>query len=142
MGLLAEKDAQVLKEHFEHSLTKPVRLLFFTQTIACQFCRETGQILEEVAALSDKVSLETYNFVTDKAVAEQYGVDKIPATVVMSDVDYGIRFYGLPSGYEFTSLVEDIVDVSRGETSLSAESQAILAQISEPLHLQVFVTPT
>jgi len=60
----------------------------------------------------------------------------------MSDVDYGIRFYGLPSGYEFTSLVEDIVDVSRGETSLSAESQAILAQIGEPLHLQVFVTPT
>ena len=142
MALLADRDRQFLTEHFARNLDKPVRLLFFTQTIACQFCRETGMILEEVAGLSDRITVETYNFVTDKPVAEEYGIDKIPATVVMGEKDYGIRFYGIPSGYEFTSLVEDIVDVSRGETGLSAESLEVLSRLEEPLHIQVFVTPT
>ena len=142
MALLAEQDRQFLENHFAQTLAAPVKLLFFTQTIACQFCRETGQILEEVAALSDKITLETYNFVTDKEVAERYGIDKIPATVVMSDKDYGIRFYGIPSGYEFTSLIEDIVAVSHGESGLADETIAALDAITEPIHLQVFVTPT
>lgn len=142
MALLAEQDRQFLENHFAQTLAAPVKLLFFTQTIACQFCRETGQILEEVAALSDKITLETYNFVTDKEVAERYGIDKIPATVVMSDKDYGIRFYGIPSGYEFTSLIEDIVAVSHGESGLADETIAALDTITEPIHLQVFVTPT
>jgi len=142
MALLSEKDSQFLREHFQGSLVKPVRLVFFTQTVSCQFCKETGDILNEVASLSDKISVETYNFVTDKDVASKYGIDKIPATVVMSDVDYGVRFYGIPSGYEFTTLVEDIVTVSRGEAELSPETQAVLEQIGDPVHIQVFVTPT
>ncbi|MBN1400008.1 MAG: thioredoxin family protein [Anaerolineae bacterium] len=142
MPLLSNKDATFLRDHFRETLVKPVRLINFTQTIACQFCRETGQILEEVAALSDLISVETYNFVTDREIADQFGVDKIPATVIMSDRDYGIRFYGIPSGYEFTSLVEDIVDVSRGATELSEETRQKLEQIQDPLHIQVFVTPT
>ena len=142
MALLGDRDRQFLTEHFGSHLDKPVKLLFFTQTIACQFCKETGQILEEVADLSEKISVETYNFVTDKEAAEEYGIDKIPATVVMGEKDYGIRFYGIPSGYEFTSLVEDIVDVSNGETGLSAESLEVLAKLQEPMHIQVFITPT
>ncbi|MFH1086253.1 MAG: hypothetical protein V1772_10885 [Chloroflexota bacterium] len=142
MPLLSNKDAQFLREHFAQNLVKPVKLLNFTQTIACQFCRETTQILQEVASLSPLISVTTYNFVTDKAVAEQYGVDKIPATVVMTDVDYGIRFYGIPSGYEFTSLIEDIVAVSKGESGLSSETLQAIAAIEQPIHMQVFVTPT
>jgi glutaredoxin-like protein len=142
MPLLSAEDRQFLIDHFQSTLENPVKLVFFTQTIACQFCRETGEILSEVAELSDKITLETYNFVTDKEVAEQYGVDKIPATVVMGDVDYGIRFYGIPSGYEFTSLIEDIIDVSRGKTELSEETLEVLESIEEPVHMQVFVTPT
>ncbi len=142
MALLSDKDRQFLQNHFQQTLVNPVKLVFFTQEIACQFCRETGQILEEVAELSDKITVETYNFVTDKEVAGRYGVDKIPATIVMSDVDYGIRFYGIPSGYEFTSLIEDVIDVSRGKTELLPETADALAQIEEPVHIQVFVTPT
>jgi glutaredoxin-like protein len=142
MPLLSDKDAKFLRDHFKQQLQKPVKLLFFTQSIACQFCRETEQILIEVAGLSDKVTVETYNFVTDKAVAEQYGIDKIPATIVMSDVDHGLRYYGIPSGYEFTSLIEDIVDVSRGQSGLSEEALTQIAQIKDPVHIQVFVTPT
>ncbi len=140
MPLLSDKDRQFLQNHFSQTMVNPVKLVFFTQEMACQFCRETGQILDEVADLSDKISVETYNFVTDKEVVERYGIDKIPATIVMGDTDYGIRFYGIPSGYEFTSLIEDIVDVSRGK--LSPETVEVLAQIEEPVHIQVFVTPT
>ena len=142
MALLSDKDRQFLQNHFGQTLANPVKLVFFTQAVACQFCRETGQILDEVAELSDKISVETYNFVTDKEVADRYGVDKIPATIVMGDVDYGIRFYGIPSGYEFTSLIEDIIDVSRGKTELSSETIEALDQFEEPVHIQVFVTPT
>jgi len=142
MALLSDKDAKFLVDHLKKSLKEPVRLLYFGQTIACQFCRETQQILEEVAALSDKVTLEPYNFVTDKDVAEEYGIDKIPATVVVGKKDYGIRFFGIPSGYEFTSLIEDIVDVSKGETNLMDETKDALASLEEDVNLQVFVTPT
>lgn len=142
MPLLSDKDRQFLEDHFKNNLKSPVTLTFFTQTIACQYCRETEQILQEVASLSDKLTLETFNFITDKEVAEQYGVDKIPATVVRSDKDYGIRFYGIPSGYEFTSLIEAIVDVSRGKTALSDKTLQALKSIREPVHIQVFVTPT
>ncbi len=142
MALLSDKDRQFLQQHLAQSMVASVKLLFFTQTIACQFCKETEQILREVAELSDKITLEVYNFVTDKAVADQYGIDKIPATVVMGDVDYGIRFYGIPSGYEFTSLIEDIVDVSRGKSGLSPKTLEAIQAIKDPVHIQVFVTPT
>ncbi len=142
MALLSDKDRAFLEGHFRQALDKPVKLLYFTQAIACQFCRETEQILQEVEGLSDKISLEVYNFVTDKQVADEYNIDKIPATVVMSDVDYGVRFYGIPSGYEFTSLVESIIDVSRGKTALSEQTLELLETIREPVHMQIFVTPT
>jgi len=141
MPLLSAKDRQFLQNHFGQALVKPVKLVFFTQQIACQYCRETRQILEEVAGLSDKITVDIHNFITDKEVADRYGIDKIPATVVMADTDYGIRFYGIPSGYEFTTLIEDIVDVSRGKTELMPETIKVLADIEEPVHIQVFVTP-
>jgi glutaredoxin-like protein len=119
-----------------------VELLYFSQTIACNYCKETEQILQEVAALSDKITVTVKNFVTDKDVAEQYGIDKIPATVVRGAKDYGIRYYGIPSGYEFTSLIEDVVAVSNDDAGLSDETLAALAAIEEPVHIQVFVTPT
>lgn len=142
MALLSEQDAKTVREHLEKNLADPVTLLFFTQTIACQFCRETQQVLEEVAALSDKVTLEVYNFVNDKETVDEYGIDKIPATVVMGAKDYGVRFFGIPSGYEFTSLVEAVVAVSRGKVRLSEATMAALAEIEEPIDIQVFVTPT
>jgi glutaredoxin-like protein len=142
MALLSDKDAKFLRGHFADALVAPVKLLFFTQTIACQFCKQTQDVLTEVASLSDKITLEVRNFVTDKEIADEYGIDKIPATVVMSDVDYGIRFYGIPSGYEFTSLVEDIVDVSKGTSGISAEAMKSVGEIKEPVHIQVYVTPT
>jgi glutaredoxin-like protein len=145
MALLKEEDRQHLIEEFE-ALKDPVKLLVFTQELECEYCRETRMIAEEVAELSDSISLEVYNFVTDKEVAEQYEIDKIPAIAVLRDedkpIDYGIRYYGIPSGYEFSSIIEDVMMVSQGESGLSEATKTQVAELAEPLHLQVFVTPT
>jgi len=125
------------------ALVNPVKIINFTQTMECQYCKETRQILEELAALSDKITLEVYNFVNDKDKVEYYHIDKIPATVIASpSKDYGIRYYGIPSGYEFASLLEDIEMISTGKHELSDESVERLKLIKEPVHIQVFVTPT
>jgi glutaredoxin-like protein len=145
--LISDKDAEYLRGEFEANLVNPVKLVVFTQEFECQFCAETRQIIEEIAGLSDKVSAEVYDFVADKATADLYSVDKIPAIVVLRaedgmDRDYGIRFYGIPSGYEFTSVIEDIVDVSKGDSGLQPNSKEAVAGLTEPVHFQVFVTPT
>lgn len=147
MPLISEKDAEFLRNEFDVNLVNPVKLVMFTQAVECQFCAETRQIVEEIANLSPKITAEIHNFVTDKAVAELYDVEKIPAIAILrveddEDKDYGIRFYGIPSGYEFTTVIEDIVDVSKGESGLQPKSKEAVAGITEPVHFQVFVTPT
>ncbi len=145
MSLLSDKDREHLINEFA-GLTNPVKLIVFTQEFECQYCLETRQIAEELAGLSDRISLEIYDFVADKEVADAYGVDKIPASIIMQGgeqpKDYGIRYYGIPAGYEFSSLVEDVLLVSRGESGLSDASKRWAKDLAEPVHLQVFVTPT
>ena len=145
MALLKEEDRTHLIEHFT-SLVTPVKIVVFTQKMECQYCQETRMIAEELAALSDKISLEVYDFEGDKEIVETYNIDKIPATVIMKGgddpKDYGIRYFGIPSGYEFSSLIEDIMMVSSGDSGLSASTKEILRNLDGPVHLQVFVTPT
>ncbi len=123
-------------------LPSPVRLVMFSQEFECHFCRETRQLVEEVAALHDQISHEVYNFALDKTKAEEYKVDKIPALAVIGEKDYGIRFYGIPSGYEFSSLIEAIKLAGSGEAALSPAGLEYVQGIAEPVHIQVFVTPT
>ena len=122
----------------------PVTLKVFTQEFECGYCKETRQIVEEVAALSDHVQVQVHDFVADKAQAEALNIDKIPAIAIVgeNDQDYGIRFYGIPSGYEFTSLLESIILVGTSKQELSQSTLAFLNDLEQPLHLQVFVTPT
>jgi glutaredoxin-like protein len=142
MPLLQDKDKETVETQFQEELVNPVRLVNFTQALECQFCAETRQLVEQIAAFSDRIEVEVYNFAIDEEKVEEYGVDKIPAIAVMGEKDYGVRYYGIPSGYEFSSLIEDIVDVSKGEVELLPATREILAGITEPLHFQVFVTPT
>jgi glutaredoxin-like protein len=141
MALLNDSIRSEVQKRFKE-LKNPVKIINFTQEIECEYCAETRRLMEEIASLSDKLSFEVYNFVTDKAKAEQYRIDKIPATVVMGDKDYGIRFFGIPSGYEFVSILESIVMVSKRDSGLSPETKKKLGGIKKPLHLEVFVTPT
>ena len=123
-------------------LENPVHLVLFTQTLECMYCRETRQLMEDVAALSDKVDLTVYNFVQDAEKAEEFGVDKIPATVIMGEEDYGIRFYGIPAGYEFTTLIHTLRMIGVSGSQLDESTRQALDALTDPMHLQVFVTPT
>jgi len=141
MGLLKEKDAEQLKQVFAQ-LPNEVKIIMFTQEFECEYCQVTRELVEEVAALNDKISVEVKDFVKDKELAEQYKIDKIPALVLLGERDYGIRFYGVPAGYEFTTLVEDIVDIGRRDPGLEPAIAAELAKIDKPVHMQVMVSPT
>ncbi len=141
MPLLNDEIAGQVKEQLD-DLAGPVQMMMFTQEFECQFCAETRQLVEEVADLSDQLTAEVYDFVTDKEKADELGIDKIPAIAIVGAEDYGVRFYGIPAGYEFTSLIHAIQMVSAGETELSEEGKQMLAGLTEPVHMQVFITPT
>jgi alkyl hydroperoxide reductase subunit AhpF len=147
MPLLSSGDQQKLREAFAE-MVRAVRLLFFTQTLDCETCPTTRQILDELPPLSDRISIEEVNLVLDRDRANQYGIDRAPAVVPVS-IDEGgaqsdsrIRFVGAPSGYEFISLVHAILLVGGRGSELTAESRARLADVDRPVTLQVFTTPT
>ena len=141
MALLDANTRQQVADELA-DLENPVKLMVFTQTFECQYCMETRQLCEEIADLSEKISVKIYNFVTDKDKADEYGIDKIPAIAVIGARDYGVRFFGIPSGYEFMSLLDAVKTVSVGEADLMPETMAFLDGLKEPLHIQVFITPT
>ncbi len=141
MALINDKDREQLRAEFE-KLVRPVKLVLFVDDENCTYCAETQKLLEEIASLSPELALQTYHLQSDMAKAAEFQIDKVPATVVMNDKDYGIRYFGIPAGYEFGSLIDDILDVSKGESRLSKNAKELLAQLTQPLHFQVFVTPT
>ena len=142
MPKMSDKDREAVSKEFA-GLTGKVKIVNFTQETECMYCFETRDLLTETASLSDKLSIEVFDFVKDKEAVEKFKIDKIPATVIMSEAkDYGIRYYGVPSGYEYASLIHDIKMVSGGKSGLSSETQEFLKNLKENVHLQVFVTPT
>ncbi len=124
------------------NLPGPVRLVMFTQEFECEYCAETRQLVEEIAELSDRLTAEIYDFQADRAKAEELGIDKIPAIAIIGAQDYGVRFYGIPSGYEFASFLHAIQSVAAGKPELSDATLRVVAGIQKPVHIQVFVTPT
>jgi glutaredoxin-like protein len=141
MSMLQDRDKPRVRERLA-AMTGPVTLVNFTQETECQFCRETRELLEDLVGLNDHLRLEVYDLVADADKAKEYGVDKIPATVLIGRKDYGIRYYGVPAGYEFASLLEDILMVSAGDSGLAETTRERLKALTDPVHLQVFVTPT
>lgn len=141
--MLREEDKREVRERLA-SMREPVTLVYFTQMLAgaCRFCVETERLLKDLASLSDKITLEIKNFVSDADEAARYGVDKIPATVLIGAKDQGLCFYGMPSGYEFMTFLETMLRMSSRDSGLSEESRKLLKRLSRPVHLQVFVTPT
>ena len=129
-------------------MTHPVRLLFFTQTLDCETCPTTRQILDELPPLSDKISVEEINVVIDRDKANQYRIDRAPGIALVGHDDDGaghdsrIRFLGAPSGYEFVSLVRAVLLVGGHGSSLTDEQRAKLAAVDQAVTMQVFTTPT
>ena len=143
MIMIGEKDRKTVKDRLAR-LMKPVKAVVFTQEMECQFCSETRELMQELAGLTDKLKVEVRDFLGDAAEAKRLGVDKIPAIALLGegDKDYGVRFYGIPAGYEFVSLLESLEMVSKGDSGLAPATREKLKGLIKPLHLQVFVTPT
>ncbi len=119
----------------------------FTSKDGCELCGDTKAIVEEVADLSDKIEMEHLDLDDSGELAGKYGIDKAPAIVIhkgtKDDHQYqGIRFFGIPAGYEFTSLLDSILTTSSGTPAVSEEAMEYLKTLEKDIHIQVFVTPT
>jgi alkyl hydroperoxide reductase subunit AhpF len=142
MAILQTKDQDAVRKEFER-LAGPVKFVVFSQElVAGDLCRQNEQLMKEVAELSDKISVEVLNPAIDRERAEAYGVKDVPVTVIEGARDYGIRFLGIPAGYEFSNLIDATIAVSRGEAALSEETKASLAALPASVEIKVFSTPT
>jgi glutaredoxin-like protein len=143
MSLLKDKDKKYLQEEFEKNLKEDVKLYVFTSKEDCQYCEQTVQIANELGELSDRIKVETHSIDSDKA--KEWGIESAPTTVITQDSgkeNARIRYKGIPMGYEFSSLVEDIRRVSKNDPELEPEIIKKLEDVSSPIKIQVFVTPT
>lgn len=125
-----------------NALKDPVRVLLFTQEVACDPCRQQEELLREVCGLSDRITLEVHDLLKESSLAGTYGISKVPGTAVTGAEDRGIRFYGVTAGYEFSSLLEALIMVSRGRSGLGVDLEDLLLLIDVPVHLEVMVTLT
>jgi alkyl hydroperoxide reductase subunit AhpF len=143
MAILQTKDQDAVRKEFQR-INGPVKLVVFSQElVAGELCRQNEQLMKEVAELSDQITIEVLNPQIDKARAEAYGgVSDVPLTVVEGARDYGIRFLGIPAGYEFSNLIDAIVATSRGESALTDETKATLATLPGEVEIKIFSTPT
>ena len=135
----AEDEIEIRKRLEE--VENNVKLILFSQSLDCESCAETEVLLRELAELSDKLTLEILNLHVEHEKAEQYKITRTPALILEGERDYGIRFFGMPGGYEFASLLEDIIAVGKRNTGLSEASREKVQAVKDPLNIKVFVTP-
>ncbi|WP_299027617.1 thioredoxin family protein [uncultured Thermanaerothrix sp.] len=148
MALLDENIRAQLHEVF-NDLKNPVKIVFFGDDAeSCEYCEDTRQLLSEVAELApDKIHLETYDFRANPELARTYRIERVPGFVILGVsgngiLDYGVRYAGIPAGHEFTSLINDILNVSRQDSGLKPETRQELTKLHDPVSIQVFVTPS
>jgi glutaredoxin-like protein len=123
-------------------LANDVRLVVFTTKNGCEYCKEIVQLAQEVAATSSKLTAEVYDFDTAADKAAEYNVTMAPVMVILGKRDYGLRYYGIPSGHEFSTLLYGIQRASQGEPDLDPPTLSYLEGLTQPVNIQVFVTPT
>jgi glutaredoxin-like protein len=143
---LNDEISSQVKSIFSH-LDHPVEILFFGKQAGCDYCPETAQLLTEVVSFSDLFTLNIYDLEENADLAQKYKIDKAPGFVITAKesgqlTDFGIRYFGIPSGHEFTSLINDLVMVSSRNSALSEKTRQFLKDLDKPTLLQVFVTPS
>jgi hypothetical protein len=151
MGLISDSDQKIIRSHFEEGLDGDVEIVMFTEHQSpivipgkqpCEMCEPTQKLLEEVASLSDKLKLTVHEIDAAREEALARGISHIPAFVFEGAARGRVRFFGIPSGYEFSALIDDLIDVSTGNTNLSVETREFLGTLTEDVNIKVFTTPT
>jgi alkyl hydroperoxide reductase subunit AhpF len=142
MALLRAEEETKVREWFAE-LQRPVELLVavgpeetpLAGSGDVDFGAEMVRVCEGLAELGETV--------TCRVEQEPDGFPRFPAVSIRPDGrDCGVRYDGLPWGYELGSLVGAIVEAGRAEPSLRPESLAALDELDRDLALDVFVTPT
>jgi glutaredoxin-like protein len=151
MQMISDKDRQTIREHFDERLKGDVDIVMFTERQSpiiipgkepCETCEPTRELLEEVASLSDRLKLTVHEISEARDQANELGIDRVPAFVARGANRGRVRFFGIPSGYEFSALIADIIDVSTGETDLSEATRQFLNSLTQDVNIKVFTTPT
>jgi glutaredoxin-like protein len=151
MRFISEGEAEALRAHFDKKLQGPVTIDLFIQPKSaivlpgrpeCELCEETRALLEDVASLSDQITLTVHDVRTETDLARETGVSHVPTLVLRGAARGVVRYLGIPAGLEFGTLLEDLAAVSGGTTTLGNESRTKLGTLAKPVHVQVFVTPT
>jgi glutaredoxin-like protein len=153
--LLNDDVREQVKAVFDAQLKQPVEVLFFgsTEEGICVYCNDTRKLMEEVVSISDKLHISIYDLDQNSPTAKTYHVDKAPTLVITGRdwdsstgketfTDFGVRYVGLPSGHEFSSLIHSLILVSNRDSGLAPQTRQFLKTLTKPIHLQVFVTPT
>ena len=141
MAFLSAEHEREVQHEFE-KMKGPVKLVVFASELGPETNGHTVALVREVAALSDKITVEELNPFIERERAAAYGIDVSPAIVVEGAIDYGIRFLGIPGGYEFANLIDSIIVASTGEPGLSEDTRASLAALAADVTIKVFTTPT
>ena len=145
------REQEYIKQKFAAELSGGVRIDYFTQRPSplyvpgreeCVYCEDVRVMLEELAALSDKITLTVREFSQEREAAAKLGIDRIPGMVIRGAANRPLKFYGIPAGHEFPGLIDDIVDASRGKVDLKLETVRALKKLKSDVSIQVFVTPT
>ena len=151
MALISDRDRETIRSRFSESLTGDVQIIMFTERESpiiipgketCETCAQTQELLEEVASLSDKLTLTVHEITAAQDEAQALGIDRVPAFVFKGASRGHVRFFGIPSGYEFSALIADLVDVSNVTTDLSEDTRKYLSELTEDVNIKVFTTPT
>jgi len=144
MAKIDEKDRETIKNMFSEQIQGTAHIRFFGSKEGCDYCDDTKEILEELAQLSDKIDLQVFDKDENADEVQRYNIDKFPATIFVKEdgTDTGVHFYGIPSGYEFSTLIEDIIDLANDKTGLSQETIDQLQAITQDVKISVFITPT
>ena len=151
MPMISQADQDYIRQHFAEKLTDDVTVELFTQRRSpivlldadeCQYCEETRQLLEEVAALSERIELVVHDVKDEPEAMREHGIEQIPAIVFKGQAKGTMRFFGIPAGNEFRNLIDGLVEVSTGQSGLAEPTRQALAGLEHDIHLRVFVTPT
>lgn len=145
------REQDYIRQRFERELESKVKLDYFTQRASalyvpgreeCVHCEDTRQMLEELAALSGKLTLTVHELADEREAALKLGVDKVPGIVVRGPLNRTLRFFGIPGGNEFPNFIESLIEASKAKVTVDAEATKHLKKLKDKVSIAVYVTPT
>lgn len=138
--MLTEEDISYLKERFRE-MDKEVTITLFVSD-NCDLCKEDIELLKELSSIDERIKLDIVDIEKDNKKAQLLGIKNAPAIVLTGDYTYPIYYLGSPIGYEFSALIEDIINISKRNSELSNEIKQKLKSINQNVEIKVFVTPS